>query len=982
MAQQIEFEGVVHEFPDDFSPEEISAALGGGGASTLPQTAPSVPQPAAPVYGPNNPEPGYGRAGHRAVDNVVGAAASVIGAPAELGKQVINAPFHAFNIPAKLLGYEGVNPPIQSAPALGFEQVKSTLGDLVRTVDPGYQPIAEENKTGRERLVDTAGQLAAAGGLTGAGLSTAAATRVATPGAGPRLSDVFLRTYADKPGRAVMADTLAGAGSGAGLEGYRQNAPESIAENPLGQLVASLIGGATGGVTVPIANSAANLPQRIQRGITGSGVPYDPQNPLMPIPNKVADKAAQLVQENAVDPYKALSTLKANRADFAQEGLPMPTSGLMSEDIGLNSIEKSSRLQNPVPFIKSDQALQRAAQDRVSSIRPDVPESELRAPQRYAEGEATKMRDAADQGVTQAENRFEAGRQAVTANREEAINLAAPVREQSGQGPAASRQLAEQTRGALEQRTAAKNEQFNNLPQTPVENTDRLTQTAQAIRASNNRLRPDEQLPTAFLDRLDRLTGRPPEDPLAPMTGRAPAERQPLTVSDLADTRKYLNTAANQAQSKGNFDLTDNLRDLKRHINEAIEQHPDAAAANDFYRTQYAPYFAEGRGGKMRDLTQRDPTGQKLPAEREAAFWLNDTEDSAQHLARIIRIAPNPQAAQTAARNFMVSDLARKVAPDGSINPVALRKWLDGNRGKMASPEFQPIYNEIEQLHRDVVNNRTQRNALNNDVVNLRRQVTQAQGSRAAVEQTIKEGALGVFIGRDPRHAVQAVFQSQDPAATAASVNKMIDTAPPAIRGGLKDAWHAIVADDLIRRTTNAMKDPGGEIGRVSYDKLTRMLRDNDGVLREVFRDNPEKLRQLNIGRKAIEPLLQRAQQATVGSPTAENFANTQAARLLEIGLKTWYGGLAGGNVFRNVKLGIKGLMGDNSAQVSRLMERAFTEDPRIMEQLLTRSYRTPNPGYNKPLNRALSATQASQDDTEEKRNELRIRIAPDAPKR
>lgn len=42
MPQRIEFEGVIHEFPDDFTDEEIAAALGGGGDQPAASTGPPM----------------------------------------------------------------------------------------------------------------------------------------------------------------------------------------------------------------------------------------------------------------------------------------------------------------------------------------------------------------------------------------------------------------------------------------------------------------------------------------------------------------------------------------------------------------------------------------------------------------------------------------------------------------------------------------------------------------------------------------------------------------------------------------------------------------------------------------------------------------------------------------------------------------------------------------------------------------------------
>lgn len=49
MPQRIEFEGAIHEFPDDFTDEDIAAALGGGGvAAVIQEYQPAAPKPTSP----------------------------------------------------------------------------------------------------------------------------------------------------------------------------------------------------------------------------------------------------------------------------------------------------------------------------------------------------------------------------------------------------------------------------------------------------------------------------------------------------------------------------------------------------------------------------------------------------------------------------------------------------------------------------------------------------------------------------------------------------------------------------------------------------------------------------------------------------------------------------------------------------------------------------------------------------------------------
>lgn len=963
MAQRVEFDGVVHEFPDDFTPEEISAALSPpeptGNAVGLDESM------KGPYYGPNNPEPGLGRSGRLAAENTVSTANKVLGLPVDLATMAINAPAHLFNIPAKLLGYEGVQPPVQN-PVGGSASLQRGTNAVAGAVMPGYAPVADTDKTPAERAIKSITEFAGEAATTGAGLARTAATRAAETA--PRLGDSLLRLYAKRPGYAVGADTVAGAGSGAGAALAQEKAPDS----PWLQFLGSILGGGAGAVSTRIGQGLYDGGRRIVSGVTGSGIPYDPQAPLAPIPNRVADKAAAVVQGSVNDIDQARGGLADTMRQFEAEGLPQPTAGLASDDIGLIGLEQSARRSNPTPFIAKDEALKSAAADSVADMRPDVAPADMRAPQEYAKGRRTDAIAAADRRVARNEDRLNTTQQAAETNQQQAQTLAGPVRAQGSDTAqaAASRQLDEQTSGALAQRTAEKNRQFEALPDDPIADADPVTEAARQIRTANNRLRPDEQMPTAFLERLDRLTREPAADPMAPMTGRTSEAAPRLTVAELADTRKYLNTAAEKAQRGSNYDMADSVRVLKQRINEAISAHPEAATANAYYTEQYAPFFATGRGRTYRDKVQRDPNGrQDLPPEKVADFWLNNTEDSAHHLARIIEIAPNPQAAQGAARNYLVGDLARSVVDaDGRLNPVLMREWLDNNRGKLRAPELAPIYNEVEALQRQALNNRDQGNALSQQIRDLNRRVREVGKTRGDVERAIDNGMLGTLLRNDPVNAAKSVIApGGDPLARAQQMNNLLRKAPPNSRARVQAAWEAAVVDAISEKISTSRYISGTDKAAISYAGLKKELDTNNEVLAEVFRGQPEKMQSLRRAQMALEPLLRKAQQATTGSPTAEALTQQKNAQqnmlMIEAGLKAYYGVLVGGSKFRTMKILGRAITGDDSADVARLVERAFTENPKLMQQLLDRTPRGPRPGYNKKVNTAIGAKEAYTED-------------------
>ena len=960
MAQRIEFEGVVHEFPDDFTPEEISAAL-------------SPPDPTGPFkssnamgpeaysgrsFGPNNPLPGAERTGRLMAENTVSAANSVLGAPVDFASMVLNAPAHLFNIPAKLAGYEGVQPPVQN-PVGGSQWLQNRTADVAGAVAPGYAPIAETDMTPWERGVKNATEFGAQGMAGGAGLARTAATRLASPNILPRLGDSMLKTYGERPVAAVAMDTGAGMGSGIGATIAQEHAPDSPVAEFLGSLVGAPVGaGATrmaeglGGMLKGLFDRAAStgaLGSSQKARVDSTVIPNDPNTPLVPVRGKVADQAAEALQGVASNKEQAVGNLGESMRMFDREGMPQPTAGLQTNDIGVIGLEQSARRQRSQPFIESDARVQEAASNQISQARPNVPDAEMRLPQQMAEERKAKLLDMGENRVQRTEDRLNQTNQAVAANDQANATLAAPVRAEAGgaRRAEASRQLDEQIGGALAERTAIKNEQFNNLPDTDTP-LGEVRRTTQRIRDQANPLVGDQAMPAEFMQRLDALD----------------AENMPL--NQLAETRRYLNTAGERAQKAGNLELSDNIRLLKRQINATIDAHPDAAAANAYYREEYAPFFAEGRGRTYRDKVQRDAIGrQDLPPEKVAAFWL-DNDANANHLAHIMEVAPDPAAAQRAARSYLISDLARSATnPDGTVNPAMVREWLSNNRGKLTSPELAPIHNEIEQLQRNVLNNRTTGDALGSEVTRLGTRLRQIAKTNKELERAIDNGALGTLIKNSPINAAKEVLSpGGDPVARAAAMNKALDRAPPAIRQRVKDAWGAAVVDAIQERVSTTKNAPGTDTAALSHAALVKQLDQNAELLKEVFRGDPDKLRKMNNARTALEILSRRSQQATTGSVTSEAAKQSkQYDLMIEAGLKAYYGVLTGGSVRRTLNVLKRAVFRDDSPDVARLLERAFTEDPRILEKLLTRERKAPSPGYNSRLNRAIGVKEAATDD-------------------
>lgn len=978
-------EGLYRKFYADMPREEFDAKVGLAAAPIAEPTGPFKSSNAmgpeaysGRSFGPNNPLPGAERTGRLMAENTVSAANSVLGAPVDFASMVLNAPAHLFNIPAKLAGYEGVQPPVQN-PVGGSQWLQNRTADVAGAVAPGYAPIAETDMTPWERGVKNATEFGAQGMAGGAGLARTAATRLANPNILPRLGDSMLKTYGERPVAAVAMDTGAGMGSGIGATIAQEHAPDSPVAEFLGSLVGAPVGaGATrmaeglGGMLKGLFDRAAST------GALGSGqkarvdatvIPNDPNTPLVPTRGRVIDQARDAVQGVATNKEQAVGNLRDSMRMFDQEGMPQPTAGLQTNDIGVIGLEQSARRANSKPFIESDARVQASASDQVAQARPDVPDADMSLPQQMAKDRKAKLMDMGESRVQRTEDRLNQTNQAVAANDQANATLAAPVRAEAGgaRRAEASRQLDEQVGGALDERTKTRKGKYEAIdPNAEIEvDATPLRDTIAKMRDESGALSPDT-IPADLAKRLDGLSGKD-AGPMSALTGEAATPGKKVTLRDLVDVQKFLNTAGDNAQKAGNFDLSTNIRTLKKQIGDVIKKHPESAEAVAYDKEKYAPYFREGAGKNYRDKVQRDPNGRMdLPPERVAAFFMDSTEDNATHLAKIMQIAPDPASAQRAARSYLISDLARSATnPDGTVNPAMVREWLSNNRGKLTSPELAPIHNEIEQLQRNVLNNRAAGDALNGEVTRLGTRLRQIAKTNKELERAIDNGALGTLIKNSPINAAKEVLSpGGDPVARAAAMNKALDRAPPAIRQRVKDAWGAAVVDAIQERVSTTKNAPGTDTAALSHAALVKHLDQNAELLKEVFRGDPDKLRKMNNARTALEILSRRSQQATTGSVTSEATKQSEQYNLMiEAGLKAYYGVLKGGGLNRTWNVLKRTILRDDSPDVARLLERAFTEDPRILEKLLTRERKAPNPGYNSRLNRAIGVKEAATDD-------------------
>ena len=511
-----------------------------------------------------------------------------------------------------------------------------------------------------------------------------------------RTLDALARPYMAAPARTLTGDAIGGMGAGAAVSAANEYLPKEPTTTT-GQILKG-----TANFLAPLAGGiGANSAQSVVEGLGGMlkglatrafvSSPHEiPLNPRTREPFSIADidRAARELQSKTSAPPVALAQdIRENAAELANPTRPgetpvapsqMPTSGLLSRDPGLVTAEGAARTRNPSQFIERDQNVKEAAGQRVASLRDEG--ADLSSVVRRAGEERASRLAPAEQRVQQVEdlsNRVDQQRLQQGAEFGAINNSAAKA--------SASQRL---DTNLVEQNyvpaRAEKNRQFDEAPgRTQQLPADDVFAAIDRVRAGTTGLAPGT-MPNEFMQRLDRLRPR-----IDPETGANVGGPNTAAGGDLADLRKYLNTAQESAQRGGNFDLADNIGQLRRSINQTIGDAPGYAEANANY-SQFAERFRPERNDEMAKFTREiDRGGQQpdgtlnrgaTPPSETAGRFLSSPEKTAA-LQRTLADAPNAVAGQAAVRDYMRSDFASSALnPDGTLNPARAAAWSRNKR--------------------------------------------------------------------------------------------------------------------------------------------------------------------------------------------------------------------------------------------------------------------------------------------------------------
>lgn len=873
--------------------------------------------------------------------------ADIAGAPVDLAAAALNAGLWGADKLANIFGAH-----------LGTRIEKPFMGSdwIADKAAQGYEAgggriVSPEEVSPAVRIAGEATRF----GTSAMGGSAALASAPAQAAAkAPSVVSRFLKPLAApyvNSARAMWGDTAAGAGAGAAVQSYEDEAPQEVKDfvGPWGPAVATIVGGTAGSTAHAVAAGAKDLGKNLVRdAVKGRG---DPAAPIYsatgkPFSRAEMDEAARAVQAQATNRHEAAGQIRDNVAQLSPDVRPheMPTSGAISEDPGLVLLEREARARLPRPFVERDRATNARAGEIVRGVAPDGSRAR----------DFTDTADSLQQSrVNAARVNLDASRSAEAAHAEDLRRKAADIASGAGQGTPASQRLdAEIVGGSLRPMQERKNASFAAIDpdRSVVRDATALIEAAGRIRDGLGRLNdPSSVLPVRTLDRIADLA------PDAGGTGT-------ITFGELNALRPELSSALTKAKAAGDYPLADNIRALQTAISreterlaaEGTDAGRRAAEAQDIYRNEFAPVWNPGPGDEATRFRKdfnadRDARTQSPPSATAGRFLRPGQPEKAASLRRIIETLPDRTAATAEARRYLVSDMAESGIVDATgsqIRPDALRRWRNQWGGALdVVPGFR---SEVDAMLAGA----------GEDALRSSELAKQVRAAEQRVDETVRnQGALGLALGRDPINAVSSIFGAGDPETAMAEVVKELGSNRRA-----KDGLKASVVEYLTSRVTQPALQKTADSSRpVDFGKLENLFARHERTLAEVF--SPEEMNALRQAHRLLKPSAELKQGGGVPS-RYENKQRDHAWMLLEGGLKARFGVLKGGGILRTIKIAVATLPNRDDAVRDILVRMQF--DPELAIHLLGRHVEPSDPTWNAKLNRLLAIAAGSRTATAE----------------
>ena len=856
-------------------------------------------------------------------------------APVDLAARAANLPLMVADMAADQFGGRvrfrfGEDLGDRAADAAG--KVAEAAGVPLATPQPGVEnAIYQGARFGTQGLVSSG----AAGALAKA---LDVGNRTKPVGLG---MDALLAPYGSKGGgvaRTMTGDVAAGTGAGVGLALSQDKLPQEVrdAGGGLGGVFADLaamgFGGMGGGVASEIARGLPlSAGRTIMNSLRDGNLPVDPETGI-PFTRGQAQRAAKDLQGAATDPAAAAARIGERAGYYSAEGLPMPTSGIMSDDIGVIGVEQGQRrAQSTRQMIKDeslppetkarynfgerDQALQTRAVEEVQGLIPQGSNG-----RDFTGGVRRVLDDRLAQRGAQADTARARAGEAAAGEAQVATNVGSFRGRDVEASTNIDRTVRDTRTAELEQSRQLFNDPTLTNAEVPV---DPMRATAGGIGAVDTPAAPLAPVVQKYVQRFGAID-----------------EGTPITMREVNANRAEIE--ADIAANLDNGAVVSQLRQLKDTINryatdlEATDgpAAEAARAANQNYAERIAPNFRSGAGGQFdRAVKTERAGGAPVRPSETAERFLTTPEDTAD-LMRIAALRGNEADVAQQARTWLFDKLARAgVSRDGRLNPDAMARWRTDNRELLRRVPGLDV--EVEQLTLTARN----RGAVSAQATEGLRQAEENLAGQRRFDASSDVGQAG---RSSPDNAVSTILSAPDPRRAMREAVGTIGFNPEA-RNGLKNA----LATHLIRKTTTALGDRLGQ-------RAAKVFEDNREALAEVY--SPEEMNRLVRAQRLVEPLDNLKIQATTGSATAERSANWLP---IEVILKIYYGMLKGGGMFSNLKKTTGAIFKSQDAAIERIKLLA-TFDPEAAQHLLTLKTQKPNsPGYNATLQKLIRRNEA-----------------------
>ena len=353
------------------------------------------------------------------------------------------------------------------------------------------------------------------------------------------------------------------------------------------------------------------------------------------------------------------------------------------------------------------------------------------------------------------------------------------------------------------------------------------------------------------------------------------------------------------------------------HFKEIPAEAAEAAIrANKFYKEEYAPKFKQSLGG---EFVRKMRSGKLFPTQTAKSFLLGPTE-GAQQLSRIIADTDNPEFAQSAVREFMVSQLAQSIF-DKSGGVYGKTATAFYNRYKPVLQSFPELDSEIKNIAR---NFEAKSKLLNS----LQAEVKAAHAAQKTPLPEISRATLRFFLDdSDPDVIISRIFSGDAPENAIRELKRQFGD-----NEQFMDSLRFGVKDHITRVIKNPALEEGFSVGKalniIDMPKTQK-------ALSELY--SPSEIAKLNAVKNRLRDIVRLEEGATVPKILGQE-GMAERARIV---LASIYGIIRGRAIFTISKM-LAGQFRDLSPKeaAEELLTRSML-DPELAVKMLKKDTKT-----------------------------------------